>query len=137
MSGWGNVLLLLLALLELGSALAAGPPPLLPNAKQRSANLESSDNNRVSGDLWDNNNEEEGVGSLVRQKRYVTLNDYLIEVYLSTQHLKDSNCTEKLLNQSVSLHFCNSNKIVYSSLRGIMHVWHKCSFNKFPHILYS
>lgn len=55
---------------------------------------------------------------LHRQKRFLLLNSYQIDLYWNTYRLKASNCTESFLGQSVSEHFCSSNKVVYSPLKG-------------------
>ena len=65
----------------------------------------------------DSPSQNDGV-ALLREKRRISPNDYLIAVYLNTHRLKMSNCTGTLFNQTVSHLFCQSNKVIYSNLKG-------------------
>ena len=55
-----------------------------------------------------------------RPRPRVLFNDYLLEVYKVAQLVKETNCSDDLtiVNQTVSEHFCKSNKTVYSLLNG-------------------
>lgn len=111
------MVLVLLALVFSGGL--AGP--LSTMEEDLSSNFEDTltdynNNDNIFQDTW--YEEDDSTQQQQREKRYLALNDYLIQVYLNTQRLKDSNCTEKLFNQTVSPHFCSSNKVVYSPLKG-------------------
>ena len=51
----------------------------------------------------------------------VLFNEYLLEAYKVTQQVRETTCTRDvtILNQSVSEHFCESNKTVYSFQNGM------------------
>ena len=51
----------------------------------------------------------------------ILFNTYLLEAFKVAEQLRDSQCTDDImiLNQSVSEHYCESNKTVYSFMNGI------------------
>ena len=99
-------------LLTLSCVLAA-PSPLLNAAPQTTdlKDLPEITNSQVS--------EDDGLDAVLqRQKRKFTFNSYMRELYLNNSRLKNSNCTGRFFDQTVSNNFCKSNKVVYSALKG-------------------
>ena len=117
---------LLLALCRL---IIAGP---MHNATRPANNSEEFSGNGTTEEEETNNNEEETTFQRARPIRQVHFNEYLLEAYKVADLAKRTNCTEDLqiLNQTVSEHFCTSNKTVYSLLNGRHNVI--CNNNNSP-----
>ena len=96
----------LILLLGLFSAITASP-------LEDMTEDDSSADGAIGNDLP--NNEEQPTSPPI------LFNEYLLEAYKVTWQVSVTTCTKDvmILNQSVSEHFCESNKTVYSFLNGM------------------
>ena len=78
----------------------------------------SERNGIVDAQVSDDNELEAVLQRQKRQKRRYYFNSYMLQVYLNSDRLKESNCTETLFDQTVSEYFCSNDRYVFLPLIG-------------------